>query len=86
MPRGPRTPSPTLPAACNPCQAPVFFATLPNGHRICLDAQPGPGLVAAYQDATGTWRARHLIQGEQAAPHEKTWSAHTCPTDPRSLP
>jgi hypothetical protein len=76
-------PSPLHPVPCEApaCAEPIFFAATGPGRSIPLDAEPDPaGNTAAYCNASGTWVARVLHRGEQAASHEKTYMPHwkTC--------
>ena len=65
------------------CSRPVIWAVTEAGRRQALNPEPDEaGNVAAYRDATGTWRARTLTGGARPAPPEKRYMPHAAVCEP----
>lgn len=57
----------------------LIIRALLDGRIIILDRLPdGQGLVAASQDALGTWRARRHTPGAQLDVTEHQYAMHSC--------
>ena len=71
-----------LPKACASCRAPIFWAQLPSGKSMPVDAAPTPdGTVLLFHTAKGSLRAHVLKKGEAyhlGAPR-RTSHFVTCP-------
>lgn len=71
-----------IPKACASCKSPIFWAQLPSGKSMPVDAEPVPdGNVLLFHTSKGSIRAQVLRRGEAAPTGQPRRTSHfqTCP-------
>jgi hypothetical protein len=71
-----------MPKKCSSCSAEIFWAQLPSGRSMPVDAEPTPdGNVVLLHTPEGSIKARVLKKGERPTPGAPLRSSHfsTCP-------
>ena len=61
------------------CGQPIILVRVTGRSKpVPLDAEPGPGVVAAYKNGAGAWVGRVLATGEQPEGVERRYAIHEC--------